>query len=157
MDTEPNSQPTDASVGELVERMSEQVSRLVCDELQLAQAELQYKGKKAGLGVGLFGGAGVIALYGVACLVAAAVLGLTNVVPDWLAALIVALVLFVIAGGAVIFGRKEVQEATPPLPTESVEGVKQDLEALKGHSPSTSTTPDASSVDVTSDQTSKEQ
>jgi uncharacterized membrane protein YqjE len=140
MNTDPDTPATDATVARLVERMSEQVTRLVRDELELARAELTYKGKKAGLGVGLFGGAGMIALYGVGCLVAAAILGLATGVPDWLAALIVAVVLFAIAGAAVILGRREVQEATPPVPTETIEGVKQDVDALKGHRPSSSGT-----------------
>jgi hypothetical protein len=153
MNTEADDPAPDASVAQLVERLSEQVSRLVRDELELARAELTYKGKKAGIGVGLFGGAGVIALYGVGCLVAAAILGLAGGVPGWLAALIIAVVLFAIAGGAVIFGRREVQEAIPPVPTETVEGVKQDLEALKGHGPSsgeTSSSTDPGSIDLTS-------
>jgi uncharacterized membrane protein YqjE len=153
MNTDPTTPAADASTAELIERMSEQVSRLVRDELQLARAELTYKGKKAGLGVGLFGGAGIIALYGVGCLVAAAILGLATGVPYWLAALIVAMALFAIAGAAVIFGRREVQEATPPVPTETVEGVKHDIEALKGHRPTageTSSSTDPGSIDVTS-------
>jgi hypothetical protein len=153
MNTEPTTPAADASTAELVQRMSEQVTRLVRDELQLARAELTYKGKKAGLGVGLFGGAGIIALYGVGCLVAAAILGLAAGVPYWLAALIVALVLFIVAGGAAFFGRRQVQEATPPVPTETVEGVKQDIEALKGNPPApgeTSSSNDPGPIDVTS-------
>ena len=152
MNTDPTTPAADASTAQLVERLSEQVSRLVRDELQLARADLTYKGKKAGLGVGLLGGAGIIALYGVGCLVAAAILGLAAGVPYWLAALIVALVLFIIAGAAVVFGRREVQEATPPVPTETIEGVKQDVDALKGHAPSsreTGATTDRGSIDVT--------
>ena len=153
MNTDPTTPTADASTAELIQRMSEQVSRLVRDELELARAELTYKGKKAGLGVGLFGGAGIIALYGVGCLVAAAILGLAAGVPYWLAALIVAVVLFAIAGGAVIFGHREVQEATPPVPTETIEGVKQDVDALKGHRPDpgeTSSSNDPGPIDVTS-------
>lgn len=123
--------PTDASIGDLVSRVSEQTSRLIRDELRLAQAELTQKGKRAGLGAGLFGGAGIFAFYGFACLIAAAVLGLANAVSGWLAALIVAVVLFAVAGIAALIGKKEVKQAVPPVPTETVASVKQDINALK--------------------------
>lgn len=123
----------DPGVGELVGQLSEQVSRLVRDELQLARLDLAAKGKKAGLGIGLFGAAGVIALYGVGVVLAAAVLALALVLDAWLAALIVAVVLFVIAAVAALVGKKEVSQGTPPLPQESIESVKRDVEALKGH------------------------
>ncbi len=123
--------PTDASLGELVTRVSEQTSRLIRDELRLAQVELTEKGKRAGLGAGLFGGAGVFAVYGLGCLVAAAILGLAGPVKDWLAALIVGVVLFAVAGLAAVVGKKNVSQATPPMPTEAVTGIKQDINALK--------------------------
>lgn len=123
----------DASTGELVSRVSEQMSRLIRDELRLAQAEVTQKGKKAGLGAGLFGGAGVIALYGVAALVAAAILGLAGPVPDWAAALIVGGVLLIVAGVAALLGKREVSQAAPPMPQEAVAGVKEDIQTVKGH------------------------
>ncbi|WP_375474868.1 phage holin family protein [uncultured Jatrophihabitans sp.] len=121
----------DASIGELIGRVSEQTSRLLRDELRLAQAELTAKGKRAGIGAGLFGGAGVFAFYGLGALVAAAILGLAHPVAAWLAALIVAGALFVVAGIAALIGKKEVQQATPPMPTEAIAGLKRDVDTLK--------------------------
>jgi hypothetical protein len=125
----------DEHLGTLVAQLSTDVSRLVRDELQLAKAELKDKGKEAGIGIGLFGGAGTIALYGVGALVAAAILGLAAAVPAWLSALLIALVLFAIAGVAAVLGKRHVSRAAPPLPKQAVEGVHDDLEALKGHEP----------------------
>lgn len=122
-------------VGALVSQLTSDVSRLVRDELQLAKAELKVKGKEAGVGVGLFGGAGTVALYGLGALIAAAILGLAYVVPAWLSALIVAAVLFVIAGIAALLGKRHVSHAGPPVPQHAVDGVHEDLEALKGHQP----------------------
>jgi hypothetical protein len=127
----PHSTPSDASLGELVASISQQTSRLVRDEMKLAQAEMAAKGKKAGLGAGLFGGAGLLSLFGLACLISAAALGLTYVVPGWAAALIVGALLFAVAGVAAMIGKREVSEATPPVPEEAVAGVKQDLQVLK--------------------------
>ncbi len=122
---------TDASTGELISQVSEQTSRLIRDELRLAQAELAEKGKRAGIGAGLFGGAGVFAVYGVGALIATAILGLARAMDAWLAALIVTVVLFVIAGIAALIGKKEISQATPPMPTEAVAGLKQDIDTLR--------------------------
>jgi nitrate/nitrite transporter NarK len=89
------------------------------------------KGKKAGIGAGLFGGTGVVALYGVGALITAAIAGLAVVLPVWAAALIVAVVLFIVAGVLALAGKKEIQQATPPLPTAAVSGVKRDIETVK--------------------------
>lgn len=128
---EPKSAP---STGELVSQLSEQTSRLIRDELRLAQLELSAKGKRAGTGAGLFGGAGLFALYGVACLIAAAILGLAGPVPDWLAALIVGVVLLAVAGIAALVGKREIASATPPVPEEAVAGLKQDAQTLNPRS-----------------------
>jgi uncharacterized membrane protein YqjE len=127
-------------VGALVSQLTSDVSRLVREELQLAKAELKDKGKEAGVGIGLFGGAGTVALYGLGALIAAAILGLAYAVPAWLSALIVAAVLFVIAGIAALLGKRHVSHATPPVPQYAVDGVHEDLEALKGHQPEGKTT-----------------
>jgi len=129
--TYPSEVPSDASTGELMARLSEQTSRLIRDELRLAQLEMTEKGKRAGMGVGLFGGAGLLAAYGVGCLIAAAVLGLALVVSPWLAAVLVGVALLLVAGGAALTGKKQVARATPPLPAEAVEGLKQDVHTLK--------------------------
>jgi uncharacterized membrane protein YqjE len=122
-------------VGALVSQLTSDVSRLVREELQLAKAELKVKGKEAGVGIGLFGGAGTVAFYGLGALIAAAILGLAVAVPAWLSALIIAVVLFAIAGIAALLGKRHVSQATPPVPQRAVEGVHEDLEALKGHQP----------------------
>jgi uncharacterized membrane protein YqjE len=105
------------------------------DEVQLAKVELKEKGKEAGVGAGLFGGAGAVAFYGLGVLIAAAVLGLATALPAWLSALIVAAVLFVIAAVAALLGKRHVGRATPPVPKRAVDGMHDDLEALKGHQP----------------------
>lgn len=125
---------SDASTGELVTRLSHEVSELVRNELRLAQAEVTEKGRHLGVGAGLFGAAGVIALYGVGALIATAILALAQVLDAWLAALIVAVALLCVAGVASLLGKKQVKGATPPLPTAAVEGLKQDVRAAtKGH------------------------
>jgi hypothetical protein len=89
------------------------------------------KGKQAGLGAGLLGGGGLIALYGVGCLIACAVIGLSHVVQPWLAALIVGAALLAIAGVAALMGKGRIQRATPPVPTEAAGSVKADVEAIR--------------------------
>ncbi|MCW2674602.1 MAG: hypothetical protein JWP14_3191 [Frankiales bacterium] len=121
----------EASIGELVARVTEETSTLVRDELRLAQLEMAKKGKYAGLGAGLLGGGALFALLGLGTLVAAAVLGLAEVFSGWLSALIVAGGLFVIAGIAALVGKKEISGAVPPVPEEALQGVKLDLAALK--------------------------
>jgi hypothetical protein len=127
----PPSDPSDRSVGELVRSLSEDLTTLVRDELRLAQAEVSDKAKKAGVGIGAFGGAGVVALYGLGVLIAAAVLGLAAVVSPWLAALIVAVVLFVVAGVAALVGKKKLSQAAPPVPSRAVASVKTDVAEIK--------------------------
>jgi uncharacterized membrane protein YqjE len=121
---------SEPSTAELVQRATEQVSRLVRDELALARAELTQKGKHAGIGIGLFGGGGVLALYGLGALVAAAVLLLALVMPGWLAALIVAVVLFVLAGILALVGKKQVSQAVPPVPEATVRSVRADVDTV---------------------------
>jgi hypothetical protein len=123
--------PADASVGDLIKAMSVDLSRLVRDEIQLAQTEISAKVKQAGVGVGAFGGAGVLALYGIAVLIAAAVLGLALVLPPWLAALIVGIVVLAIAGVVALVGKKKVSEAAPVVPERTVASVKEDVAEIK--------------------------
>jgi len=122
---------TEPSLGELVVQLTEQSGRLVHDEVAHAKAELREDLKHAGIGAGLAGGAGVLALFGLATLVVAAVAGLALVVEVWLAALIVAGALFLVAGAAALVAKEQVAEAGPPIRT--VESVQQDVAALKGH------------------------
>lgn len=123
--------PENASTGQLIGQLSEQISRLVRDEARLAQAEVTQKAKRLGIGAGLFGGAGLFAFLGLAVLVATAVLALDLVLPAWLAALIVAVALFVIAGILALVGKKDVEKGSPPVPTEAMAGVKTDIATVK--------------------------
>lgn len=123
--------PADASTGELVGQLGEQLNRLVRDEVRLAQAEVTQKAKRIGLGAGLLGGAGLVAVLGLGALVTAAILGLANAVPGWLAAVIVAVVLFAVAGVLAFLGKKDVQQAAPPLPIEAIASVQADVDAVK--------------------------
>jgi MFS family permease len=124
----PNSQE---SIAELVKQLSEQTSRLARQEVDLAKAEVTAKGKRAGIGAGMFGGAGLVGLYAVGALVAAAILGLATAVDAWLAALIVAVVLAAIAGILALQGRMKVKQATPPVPEQATESVKEDVQWTK--------------------------
>jgi hypothetical protein len=119
------------STGELVKRLSEQVSVLVRDELKLAQLEMARKGKQAGIGAGMLGGSGLIALYGVGCLLACAILGLSRVVEPWLAALIVAAALLVVSGVAALVGRARLKMAAPPLPRQAAASVQADVNEIR--------------------------
>ncbi|MCZ2813040.1 MULTISPECIES: phage holin family protein [unclassified Modestobacter] len=123
--------PENASTGQLIGQLSDQLTRLVRDEMRLAQAEVSTKAKKFGLGAGLFGGAGLFAFLGLQVLVAAAVLALALVLPGWLAAVIVAVVLFVVAAVLALIGKKDVQQAAPPVPTEAIASVKTDVATVK--------------------------
>jgi hypothetical protein len=120
-----------ASTGELVSRLSQDLSQLVRDEMRMAQVEVTGKAKKAGVGIGMFGAAGLLALYGAGVLIAAAVIALALAVPAWLAALIVAVVLVAAAGVAALVGKKRVSDAVPPVPEATVDSVKRDVAAAK--------------------------
>ncbi len=122
--------PADASTGQLISQLSTQMSTLVRGELELAKAELQQSAKSAGTSVGLFGGAGVVALYGVGALIACAILALAIVLPAWLAALIVAVALFVVAGVLALVAKRKAARVAPPV-ERTVESVKQDVASLK--------------------------
>lgn len=121
---------TEQSTAELVQRATEQVSTLIRDELALARAELTEKGKHAGIGVGLFGGGGALALYGLGALVAAVIMLLALVIPAWLAALIVAVGLFAMAGVLALVGRKQVRRAVPPVPSAAADSLRADVNAV---------------------------
>ena len=122
------------SIGELMSRLSDQTSQLVRDEIRLAQAETSQKVKHGIMGAAEFGIAGVLALYGVGLVLATAVLGLSEALPAWLAALIVTVVVLAGAGVAALLGRKEVAEVAPVAPEKAVAGVKEDVATLKGGS-----------------------
>jgi uncharacterized membrane protein YqjE len=119
------------STGELVKALSEQVSALVREELKLAQLEMTRKGKQAGVGIGMLGGSGLIALYGAGCLLACVIIAISGVVAAWLAALIVGAALLAVAAAAALMGKGRLQRATPPVPQEAVGSVKADVEEIK--------------------------
>jgi hypothetical protein len=118
-------------VGELLRELSEQTSTLVHQELELAKLELAQKGKRAGIGAGMFGGAGLVGLYAVGALTAAIVMVLATAMAGWLAALIVAVAYGLLAGGLALAGRSQVQQATPPVPEQATESVKEDVQWAK--------------------------
>jgi uncharacterized membrane protein YqjE len=130
---EPNrkADPGELSTGELVSQLSAQVSHLVRDELQLAQAELKEKGKRVGVGAGLAGAGGVLSLYGLSALVAAVIAVLALVLPVWAAALIVGGVLLLLAGGLAVTGIGQVKRATPLTPDEAIASTQRDIETVK--------------------------
>jgi hypothetical protein len=121
----------EASAGELVKHLSEQVSRLIRDELKLAEYEMTSKARRIGRGAGMFGGSGLVALYGIGCLLAAAIIGLASVLPAWAAALIVGGALLLIAGLAALVGKSQVSKAVPPVPEQTVQSVQADVEEIK--------------------------
>ena len=121
----------DRSLGELLKQLSEQTTRLVHQELELAKAELQQKGKEAGAGAGMFGGAGAIGLAALGALTACFILALNAVMPAWLAALIVAVVYGIVAFVLVKQGQAKLKQATPPVPEQTIETVKEDVEWAK--------------------------
>ena len=125
----PGSDPT---LGAIVHDLTTQVPELIRSEMRLAQAEVAEKGKRAGIGIGMFSAAGLLAFFGVAALLTTIVLALDLMMPAWLAALIVTVVLFAGAGVLALQGRNKVQEATPPVPERAVEGVKEDIATVKG-------------------------
>ncbi|BCB75969.1 phage holin family protein [Phytohabitans flavus] len=120
-----------AGTADLVRQAADQISRLVRDELALARAEVMQKGKRAGAGAGLLGGGGVIAMFGVAALIAAAILGIAEGLPGWLAALIVAVALFAMAGVLALAGRRQVVRGVPPVPQEAVRSVRADIDEVR--------------------------
>jgi VIT1/CCC1 family predicted Fe2+/Mn2+ transporter len=122
---------SDASVGELVSHLSEQVSRLVRDEVALAKAELRDSARHAGIGAGLFGAAGILGLFAFAVVVATAVIALDLALALWLSALIVALALAAAAAVAALMGKKQAEQVAP-LADRTVETAKQDVEEIKG-------------------------
>jgi MFS family permease len=121
----------DRSLADLARELSNQTTELVRHEVDLAKAELRAKGKRAGAGAGMFGGAGALGLYALGALTAAIIAGIAEALPVWASALIVAALYGAIAGILALRGKKKVQQATPPLPEETVESVKEDVRYTK--------------------------
>ena len=126
----------ETSTRDLVQDLSRQTSTLIRQEMRLAQAELTEKGKHAGKGAGMFGGAGLIALYGVGALIAAAIIGLATVIEPWVAAAAIGAVLLLVAGILALTGKKELEEAGPPKPEMAIESVQRDIDTVKARAKS---------------------
>jgi hypothetical protein len=126
-----NARETDASASDLMKQLAEQTSTLVRHELELAKAELSVKGKEAGVGAGLLGGAGVFGLYALGALTATIIAALSLAMDTWLAALIVTIVWAAVAGVAALLGKSRIQKSAPPIPEQSVESVKEDVQWTK--------------------------
>jgi hypothetical protein len=118
-------------LGELFRELSQDLTTLVRQELELAKAELTQKGRRAGIGAGLFGGAGVVGLGAFGALTVCFILALAHAMPAWLAALLVTVVYAAVAGLLALQGRTKVQQATPPVPEQTVETVKEDVQWAK--------------------------
>jgi uncharacterized membrane protein YqjE len=131
MEQQTTSTREDRSTADLLRQLSQQTGDLVRQEMELAKAELREKGKAAGIAGGMFGGAGVVALYGVGALTAAAILALAIVLDAWAAALIVGVAYLAVAGILALTGKKKVEQATPPVPEQAIESSKEDVEWTK--------------------------
>jgi hypothetical protein len=118
-------------IGELLKQLSEETTRLVHQELELAKAELTQKGKQAGIGAGLFGGAGAVGLLAAAALTTCFILLLGLAMPAWLAALVVAVVYAAVAAVLALRGRDRVKQAVPPVPEQTIDTVKEDVQWAK--------------------------
>jgi hypothetical protein len=128
-EAEPTS--SELPVGELTSRLVEQARRLVREEMELARVEAMQRAKRMSLGVGMFGGAGVIAFLGACCFVASAVLGLANVARPWFAAIIVGVACFVVAGLVALPGKRGFAAMHPAVPPETVHSLKADGTAVR--------------------------
>jgi MFS family permease len=131
VDSKPREDLRERPIGELMRQLAQETSTLVRQELDLAKAEVREKGRKAGFGVGLFGAAGVLGLLALGAFTAFFILALDGALPNWAAALVVAAVYGAIAGVLYLLGRAKVQEAGPPVPEQTVETVKEDVEWAK--------------------------
>ena len=131
-----DSQLKEQSMGELFKQLSDDLSTLVRQELKLAQVEMTEKGKRAGLGAGILGGAGLTGLLAVLCLTACVIAALSKAMDVWLAALIVAVIYAAATGALALVGRQKVSEATPAVPEQTAETIKEDVQWAKTQLPS---------------------
>ena len=121
----------DRTTADLLKKLSEEMTALVHQEVELAKAELAQKTKRVGLGAGLFGGAGVVGLLGAGALVAAAIAGIATALSVWLSAVIVGAALIGVAGVIALTGLSELSRGTPPIPQQAIESTKEDVNWLK--------------------------
>lgn len=127
-DLDPNQ---DKSIADLLAQVTEQSNELARKEIELAKAELELKAKRVGVGIGAFGGAGLVAFLAAGALTATLILALTEVVAPWLAGLIVTVVYLAAAGVMALVGRRKVEEASPPVPEKAIESSRADIEEVK--------------------------
>lgn len=131
-ETHPNQGSKDEqSVAELLKQMTEQANSLAQKEIELAKAEMELKAKRIGVGIGAFGGAGLVAFLALGALTATLILALATSLDGWLAALIVTVAYAVIAGVMALFGRKKVEAGMPPVPEQAIESGERDIEEVK--------------------------
>jgi uncharacterized membrane protein YqjE len=121
----------DLSLGDLTKRLSDAVSRLVRKEAELAKTELSEKARSMAVGAGFALAAALLGLTALGALTAAAIVALATAIATWLAALIVGLALAVLAGVLALMGVKRLQRAAPPVPVETVDSVKEDIQWVK--------------------------
>jgi Putative Actinobacterial Holin-X, holin superfamily III len=121
----------DRSIAELLRQLSQETATLVRQEMELAKAEVAEKGKKAGMGAAMFGGAGAVGLGTLGAFTAFLILVLNTFMAAWLAALIVTIVYGAITAVLVMRGKEKVQEAAPPVPEQTVDTIKEDIEWAK--------------------------
>ena len=124
--------PSRKSIFALVADLPRLVIGQVKNEIEQFKSELIGKIKHAGIGVGLFAGAGFVAFFLFAVLISAAILAFATIMPGWLAALIVASILLVIVVILVSVGLRQVKKGVPPAPTETIKSVKKDVLVIKG-------------------------
>ena len=129
--TEQDAGLRERSIAELFTKLSNETSTLIRQEMELARAELTEKGKEAGKGAGLFGGAGAVGLLGAGAITAGVILLLDLAIAAWLAAILVGLVYVAVAALLALRGRDRIQRAIPPVPEQTVDTVKEDVEWAK--------------------------
>lgn len=129
--TSGNGAPDERSIGELTKELSRQTSELVRKEIELAQVELTQKGKRAGIGAGMFGGASLFGLFALGALTAAAILGFATFLDAWLGALIVGGIYALVAGILALVGKGRVEKAAPLVPEQAIDSTKEDVRWAK--------------------------
>jgi uncharacterized membrane protein YqjE len=121
----------DRPTSELLKQLSEQTAALVRQEVELAKLELREKGRKAGMGAGMFGGAGVLGVYAFGALTACIILALATFLPGWLAALVVALAYGAVAAVLALRGKAQIKQAGPLVPEQAVDTTREDVRWVK--------------------------
>ena len=118
-------------IGEVAKSLTSDLSLLLRQEIDLAKAEMAEKGRRAAPGLGMFGGAGIVALCAAGALTAFLILVFSTFLPDWAAALVVGAVLATVAYVLIQQGKERVADVGPPVPEQTIETVKEDVEWAK--------------------------